>query len=94
MIIKDIKRDEKSLECYPYDITVDKLTNIQVQLDDDCYTLVHPEHLNVYDFVEWTMEHQGGEMHITKCSSNYDINLDGGWYLNYPHDGDVITWYT
>ena len=38
-----------TLACNSTDETIGKI-NIQIQVDSDCYTHVHPNYLNVYDF--------------------------------------------
>ena len=47
--IKDVNGP---LVCADTDITVDKL-GIQIQVGSDCYTHVHKDYLNVYDFTGW-----------------------------------------
>jgi len=81
MKMKDITLDP-SMSCDENDIKPDKL-QIQLEINGNCYTHVHPDHLNVYDFTTWASNHPGGAYHIKKWVAN-----DDGWYLNYPHDGD------
>lgn len=81
MKMKDITLDP-SMSCDENDIKPDKL-QIQLEINGNCYTHVHPDHLNVYDFTAWASNHPGGAYHIKKWVAN-----DDGWYLNYPHDGD------
>ena len=45
---------DRTLLCNPndFDQASDPI-NIQLQVGPDCYTHVHPDHLNVYDFTGW-----------------------------------------
>jgi hypothetical protein len=45
---------DRTLACNPgdFDQASDPI-NIQLQVGPDCYTHVHPDHLNVYDFTGW-----------------------------------------
>ena len=55
--IRDVTR---VLLCDPldHDDSSDTL-DIQIQVGSDCYTHVHPDHLNVYDFTVWVDQHPG-----------------------------------
>ena len=61
--------------------------HIQLQVGPDCYTHVHPDHLNVYDFTGWVTNHPGGSYHITKWSQGWESHP--GWYLNFPFYGNT-----
>lgn len=52
-----------------------------VQIGDDCYTLVHPEHMDVYDCTDWSSVHPGGELRIKQWAENSSYP---GWYMIYP----------
>jgi uncharacterized protein (DUF1501 family) len=61
--------------------------DIQLQIGADCYTHVHPETMNVYDFSGWVTRHPGGEFHIQKWAQNWEGVP--GWYLDYPFYGNA-----
>lgn len=79
--VKDVTR---TLTCNSTDETVDKI-NIQIQVGEDCYTHVHPDHLNVYDFSGWVLYHPGGPYNITKWATGWKDTE--GWYLDFPGKG-------
>lgn len=54
--IRDVRR---TMTCDPLDVTISKL-GIEIQVGDDCFTHVHRDHLNVYDFSGWVTKHPGG----------------------------------
>ena len=72
--------------CNSTDIILDNI-GIQIQVGEDCYTQVHSDHLNVYDFTGWTKNHPGGEYHIEKWASGDDW-VSEGWYLDFPFAGN------
>lgn len=47
----------RTLPCNSIDETVQKI-DIQIQVGPDCFTHVHPNHYNVYDFSGWGKIHQ------------------------------------
>ena len=77
-MIMDIKR---ASDCNDDDISASSI-EMQLEVNGNCYTHVHPDHLNVYDFTGWISEHPGGEENIKKWADG------GGWYLEFPSDGD------
>ena len=82
---RDVRR---TLACDSIDETIQKI-DIQIQIGSDCYTHVHPEHLDVYDFTGWTENHPGGAYNIQKWAQGWEDHE--GWYLNYPRYGNVRT---
>jgi hypothetical protein len=74
----DIKR---TFECDDDDISASSI-EMQLEVNGNCYTHVHPDHLNVYDFTGWVSVHPGGEENIKKWAEG------GGWYLDFPSGGD------
>ena len=71
------------LACDPADETLEKI-NIEIQVGDSCYTHVHLDHLNVYDFSGWAAvtNHPGGQYNIQKWAE--DPNIGFGWNLDFP----------
>ncbi len=67
------------LECAPEDVTLDKL-GMQIQFGADCYTHVHKDHKNVYDFSGWVSNHPGGEYNIQKWALGWNGSA-GKWSL-------------
>ena len=59
------------LECAPEDVTLDKV-GMQIQYGADCYTHVHKDHKNVYDFSGWVLNHPGGEYNIQKWAQGWN----------------------
>jgi hypothetical protein len=49
VLLKDI---DKPLECDPTDVALETL-GLQIQVEADCYTHVHKDYKNVYDFSGW-----------------------------------------
>lgn len=47
----------RSLECDAFDLSHDP--NIQLNINGDCYTHVHKDHLNIYDFSGWVSIYSG-----------------------------------
>ena len=78
----------RTLACNSTDETVQKI-EIQIQVGSNCYTHVHPNHLNVYDFSGWVTKHPGGELNIQKWAQGWEGHE--GWYLNFPFYGNVRT---
>jgi len=76
----------RTLACNPSDEITDEI-DIQIQVGSDCYTHVHPDHLNVYDFSGWVTNHPGGEYNIQKWAQGWEGNE--GWYLDFPFNGNV-----
>jgi len=77
-LLKDVT---VSLSCDPLDEHVDKL-GMQIQVDADCYTHVHRDHNNVYDFSGWVSNHPGGEYNIQKWAQGFndtDGPVPGKW---------------
>lgn len=68
-----------------YDQSSDPI-NIQLQVGADCYTHVHPNHLNLYDFSGWVTNHPGGAYNIEKWAQGWDGHE--GWYLTFPFYGN------
>ncbi|KAL7542550.1 hypothetical protein ACHAXR_011864 [Thalassiosira sp. AJA248-18] len=68
--VKDVSR---TLACDSTDETTSKI-NIQIQVGSDCYTHVHPDHLNVYDFSGWVLNHPGGAYNIQKWAEGWEDN--------------------
>ena len=56
--------------------------NIEIQVGDSCYTHVHLDHLNVYDFSAWPALHPGGANNIMKWAE--DPNFGEGWNIDFP----------
>jgi len=63
--------------CDPADVTVDKL-GMEIQVEEDCYTHVHRDHKNVYDFSGWVSNHPGGEYNIQKWAQDWN-DTPGKW---------------
>ena len=61
--------------CDAADVTVENL-GMQIQVGADCYTQVHRDHKNVYDFSGWVSNHPGGEYNIQKWAQG--TNGSGG----------------
>ena len=77
--------------CTAADITKDTL-GIQIQVEQDCFTQVHADHLNVYDFSGWVTNHPGGDYNIQKWAQGSSASppFDAeGWYLDYPFAGNT-----
>ena len=74
---------ERVQACDPEDETLEKI-NIEIQVGDDCYSHVHLDHLNVYDFSGWATgtNHPGGAYNIQKWAE--DPNVGEGWHLDFP----------
>jgi len=73
---------ERVLPCDPADETL-ATVNMQLQHPDGtCYTHVHPQHLNVYDFTSWPALHPGGAYNIEKWAE--DPNFGEGWNIDFP----------
>jgi len=83
--IKDVTRT-LACDASDYDQTTDPI-DIQLQVGSDCYTHVHPNHLNVYDFSGWVVRHPGGEYNIQKWAEGWEGVP--GWYLDFPFYGNV-----
>ncbi|KAL7537288.1 hypothetical protein ACHAXR_008774, partial [Thalassiosira sp. AJA248-18] len=81
--VKDVSR---GLACSPTDVTTEKI-DIEIQVGSDCYTHVHPDHLNVYDFSGWVTNHPGGEYNIQKWAQGWEGTE--GWYLDFPFNGNT-----
>ena len=78
---------ERVLQCDINDHGVESvaLANMYMQLqhpDGTCYTHVHPQHLNVYDFTAWPALHPGGAYNIEKWAT--DPNFGFGWNIDFP----------
>jgi len=80
--VRDVSHPD-ALSCNEEDINIEILNNLRIQVGTDCYTHVHPDHLNVYDFSDFAGKHPGGKYHIRKWAQN------DGWYIDYPLDGNV-----
>ena len=63
--------------CAPEDVTLDKL-GMQIQFGADCYTHVHKDYKNVYDFSGWVTNHPGGEYNIQKWAMGWNDSA-GKW---------------
>lgn len=74
------------LNCTPGDVTVGTL-GLQIQVGTDCFTNVHADHMNIYDFTEWRAPHPGGAYNIEKWAQGWDGHE--GWYLNFPLNGNA-----
>ena len=63
----------RTLDCNAtdYDESTDPI-EIQLQVGLDCYTSVHPDHMNVYDFSGWVTGHPGGEYNIEKWAQGWE----------------------
>lgn len=76
-----------------YDDKNDEI-DIQIQIDGDCYTHVHPDNFNVYDFTKWVTEHPGGEYNIQKWAFGsladppFEESDNQTWTLVYPYSGN------
>ncbi len=79
---------DRTLACNPSDFDLaSDLINIQLQVGPDCYTHVHPNHLNVYEFTGWVTIHPGGSYHIQKWAQGCEGHP--GWYLIFLFYGIV-----
>ena len=75
----------RNLACDASDEDVEK-NDVQIQVGADCYTHVHMDEYNVYDFSGWVTNHPGGEYNIEKWDENWEGNP--GWYLTFPAEGN------
>ena len=74
---------ERVQACDPADETL-ATVDMQFQVGGTCYTHVHPQHLNVYDFTAWPALHPGGAYNIEKWAS--DPTFGEGWNIDFPCD--------
>jgi len=72
---------ERVQACDPADETL-ATVNMQFQVGGTCYTHVHLDHMNVYDFSGWVIPHPGGAYNIQKWAS--DPNFGEGWNVDFP----------
>ena len=72
---------ERMQACDLADETLAKI-NIEIQVGDSCYTHVHLDHLNVYDFSAWPALHPVGANNIMKWAE--DPNFGEGWNIDFP----------
>lgn len=61
--------------CAQEDVSLDTL-GMQIQFGADCYTHVHKDHKNVYDFSGWVLNHPGGSYNIQKWATDWN-NVTG-----------------
>jgi hypothetical protein len=55
-------------------------------LNGTCWRNVHPDHLNVYDFTPWTLNHPGGPARIKQFA------LNGLTTLMFPASHEMVRW--
>lgn len=66
-----------------------QLIEVQLDLGGDCYTHVHPNEMNIYDFSGWVTKHPGGEYNIQKWATGFEGHEvpPNGWFLTFPFYG-------
>ena len=71
------------------DWTDETTLHMIVQVGEECWETVHPDHLNVYDFSKWKKTHPGSE---TKPESIKHFAFFGSHILEYPTSHEMVRW--
>ncbi len=69
--------------CHENDTTRRKL---YVPIDGVCWTNIHPNEYDVYDFSEWALDHPGGSWAIYQFAENATA------FLNFPESHEMWRW--
>ena len=72
--------------CHNKDLSI---VRMEIMIDSDCWMNVHPDHLNVYDFSDWTEKHPGS---INKFKPIKQFAIDGKSHLSYPLSHSMMQW--
>ena len=83
-LLVDVRKPSSMMCTYDWPDNKQNPEPLQIQIDDTCYTQVHPHLYNVYDATGWVDPHPGGPQKITKWAE--DLANHAGWHLIFPRN--------